>query len=58
MHKQILSDRERSIIQHFLESNEKLEGFRMLKLRIKTHQKRIVEDVELIEKFLKKVVDG
>lgn len=54
MHKAILSDKERLILKHFLETSEKLQGFRMLKLRIKRNHKRIVEDFELIRKVFEK----
>ena len=54
MHKAILSDKERMIIKHFLESSKKLQGFRMLKVRIKRNHKRIVEDFELIQKVFEK----
>jgi len=57
MHKAILSDKERSIIRHFLETAEKLQGFRTLKMRIKRRHKRIVEDFELIQKVYEKEID-
>jgi len=56
MHKAILSDRERLIIRHFLKAGEKLQGFRMLKLRIKQRHKRIVEDFELIQEIFEKEI--
>ena len=56
MHKAILSDRERLIIRHFLRNGEKLQGFRMLKLRIKQRHKRIVEDFELIREIFEKEI--
>ena len=54
MHKAILSDRERMIIRNFLENSKKLQGFRMLKVRIKRNHRRIVEDFELIQKVFEK----
>jgi hypothetical protein len=56
MHKAILSDRERLIIKHLLKTGEKLQGFRMLKLRIKQRRKRIVEDFELIQEIFEKEI--
>ena len=56
MHKAILSDKERAIIEHYLETGEKSQGFRMLKLRLKRNYKRIREDFELIEKMRKEII--
>ena len=56
MHKAILSDKERKIIEHYLETGEKSQGFRMLKVRLKRKYKRIREDFELIEKMRKEII--
>jgi hypothetical protein len=55
MHTRILSNRERLIIKQFLEANEKPQGFRMLKTRIKQSHERIREDFELIQKVFEKI---
>ena len=56
MHKAILSDKERQIIKCYLETGEKVQGFRMLKVRLKRKYKRIREDFELIEKMRKEII--
>jgi hypothetical protein len=54
MHKQILSDLERSLIEKFLDSNEKGKGFRMLKLRILKYHERLNQDFTLLKKAYEK----
>jgi len=49
----ILTDREKEVIQTYLEKGLKLEGFNMLLHRCK-QLKDIHQDLELIEQFLKK----
>jgi hypothetical protein len=49
MHKELLSDKERKMLKQFLESDEKAEGFRMLKMRIKNNYPVINNDFELIK---------
>jgi len=55
MHKQIISDREREILEDFLKTGNKREGFRMLKSLIKKNHARIQSDFELIEKAYKRL---
>ena len=53
MRNYILTEREKEIIQTYLEKGLKLEGFNMLVHRCK-QLKDIHQDLELIEKFLEK----
>ncbi|MGB9841497.1 MAG: hypothetical protein ACPLKZ_02105 [Candidatus Bathyarchaeales archaeon] len=55
MREYILTDREREILQTYLENNIKLDGFSVLALRLKRANKKLLEDVKLIEAFLKKL---
>jgi hypothetical protein len=55
MHKELLSDKERKMLKLFLESGEKSEGFRMLKMRIKRNYPCIKEDFELIKQVKEKL---
>ena len=55
MHKELLSDKERQMLKLFLETGEKGEGFRMLKLRIKRNYPCINQDFELIRKVMDKL---
>ena len=55
MHKAILSDKERTMIERFLKTDEKSEGFRMLKVRIKRNYERIAQDFGLIRKVFEKI---
>jgi hypothetical protein len=48
----ILTKTEKRIIQKFLETGDKLEGFKMLKWRIQKNKKGLNEDLELIKQFL------
>lgn len=54
MREYILTEQERKIIKMFLETGEKLEGFRLLLHRTRT-MKQIREDLNLIENFLRKI---
>ena len=56
MHKAILSKNERKIIQHYLDTGEKLSGFRVLKHRIIKNESTINTDFDLLTK-LKTSVD-
>ena len=49
MHKELLSDNERQMLKQFLANGDKLEGFRMLKMRVKRNYQTIAEDYELIK---------
>ena len=55
MHKELLSDKERIMLKQFLESGEKAEGFRMLKMRIKNNYPVINNDFELIKQVKNKL---
>ena len=55
MHKELLSDKERKMLRQYLETGEKSEGFRMLKLRIKRNYPCIIEDFELIKQVREKL---
>jgi hypothetical protein len=55
MHKGILSAKERQMLKQFLETGEKGEGFRMLKLRIKRNYPCLSGDFELIEQVKPKL---
>jgi len=57
MHNQLLSDNERKIITRYLETGEKLEGFRTLLSRTKkgiAEESAILKDLKLIETFVAK----
>lgn len=55
MHKELLSDKERQMLKQFLETGEKQEGFRMLKMRIKRNYPCINQDYELLSQVMKKL---
>jgi len=48
----ILSDKERQIIQQYLENKIRLDGFTVLHYRIKRFLPKIREDLDLISKLL------
>jgi hypothetical protein len=48
----ILTDNERKIINAYLESKTKLEGFRMLLSRCRKNIRIFEEDLSLIDRFL------
>ena len=53
MREYILTDLERNIINRYLETGEKLEGYRVLRhISQKLNPTTIKEDLELIQKFL------
>jgi hypothetical protein len=54
MRKSILTDKERQIINRYIESGEKLENFSVLVHRVRNMQ-NITNDLELINKFLSKI---
>ena len=59
MRNYLITELEKRIIKAFLERGEKLEGFRKLKQRAKAlNLDAIKEQVNLIEKFLKKIEAG
>lgn len=51
----ILSENERRIIETYLKMDMNLNGFNVLKLRIKRALPQLEEDLKLIKKFLEKV---
>jgi len=51
----LFSDKEREMVEHFLETGEKGEGFRVLKHRVRRDHIRIIEDFDLMTKFLIKI---
>jgi len=51
----ILTQRERKILEAFIESNSKLDGFSILVIRLKRASKRIMNDVALIKGALEKL---
>ena len=55
MRSYILSKKERKILETYLESGLNLNGFNVLKLRLKKFLPLLEEDLELIKKFLKKI---
>ena len=51
----ILTAAERQILKRYIETGDKLEGFRTLLCRIRKHDtKQVAEDEELIKRFLVK----
>jgi hypothetical protein len=56
MRKYLLTEQERAIINKYLKTGEKLENFKVLLHRCR-HMKTINEDLELIKKFLERVVE-
>jgi GrpB-like predicted nucleotidyltransferase (UPF0157 family) len=55
LHKELFSDKERSMLKHFLETGEKQEGFRMLKMRLKRNYPAIRQDYELLKQAMYKL---
>lgn len=53
MREYLLTEQEKNIIKKYLETGEKLEGFRMLLSRCKNMQ-TVSNDLELIKQFLTK----
>ena len=54
MHKAIFSEKEREIIKEYLETRAQSEGFRVLKHRVTQYMLPIMEDYELMIKFVEK----
>jgi hypothetical protein len=57
MHTNLLTDNERTLIKRYLETGERLEGFKVMLHRArqtKFQKKPALEDAELIEALLKK----
>lgn len=55
MREYILTQREREILTTFIETGVKLNGFSVLAIRLKRANKKLLEDMELIRAFLKKL---
>ena len=55
MHKAILSENERTIIKTYLETGEKLSGFRVLKHRVSQYKIEIFGDFHLVNQFITSV---
>lgn len=54
MHKEILSQKEREILQSFLDGEKTNDSFRVLKYRIKSYQEKLHQDLNLIDEATKK----
>ena len=55
MHKAILSENEKNIIKIYLETGEKLSGFRVLKHRVSQYKLEVFNDFHLINQFVTSV---
>jgi hypothetical protein len=55
MHKKLFSDNEGQMLKQFLETGERGEGFRMLKMRIKRSYPLITQDYELLSQVMNKL---
>jgi len=55
VHKELLSDKERSMLKLFLETGEKDKHFRILKMRIKKNYLAISQDYQLITNVMNKL---
>jgi hypothetical protein len=55
VHKELLSDKERSMLKQYLESGEKDKHFRILKMRIKKSYPAISLDYQLITNVMDKL---
>jgi hypothetical protein len=55
LHKELLSDKERSMLKQFLETGEKDKHFRILKMRIKRSYPIITQDYDLISQVINKL---
>lgn len=51
----LFSDKEREMINKFLKTEEKENGFRVLAYRVRQSQIQIMEDFDLMIKFLTKI---
>jgi hypothetical protein len=55
MRSYLLTEQEKNTIKEYLETGKKLEGFKVIAYRARElKQKAILEDLKLIEEFLKK----
>jgi hypothetical protein len=53
----LFSDKEREMVEHFLKTGEKGEGFRVLAYRVRKSKVPITEDYELMIRLLTKMVE-
>lgn len=51
----LFSDKEREMVEHFLDNGEKGEGFRVLAYRVRQSHITIMEDFDLMIKFITKI---
>jgi len=51
----IFSDKEREMVDHFLKTGKKGEGFRVLAFRVRQGQIQIMKDFDLMIKLLMKI---
>jgi len=51
----LFSDKEREMVERFLETGEKGEGFRVLAYRVRRGHIRIIEDFDLMTRLLIKI---
>jgi len=51
----VLTERERKILEVFLEEGVKLDGFSVVVIRLKRANKKLTKDLELIKAALKKL---
>ena len=58
MREYILTPHEREIVREFLETGKKLNGFRLLQLRMKRNIKALENDLRLINQVLAKSPEG
>ena len=52
MHQAIFSDKEKEMIKKYLDTGVMGEGFRVLKHRVKQYEFTIIEDFDLMIKFM------
>jgi hypothetical protein len=54
MHKEILSEKERMMLQNFIANDKQSDSFYVLKHRIKSYHEKLHSDLNLIDSALKK----
>ncbi len=55
MHTALFSAKERLIIKEYLEKGTKMQGFRLIKHRVKQNKSKIIDDYTLMTKFAEKL---
>jgi len=58
MRNYIFTEREREIVETYLKRNLKLDGFQVLTGRIRANAKKLIDDVELLEKIVEKLEES